>query len=1056
MTTQPTGELAGGAMDRVLVLEMVRVTEAAAMAAASMIGRGDEKAADAAAVEAMRAALNDLYMDGTVVIGEGERDEAPMLYIGEKVGNAPGKGPKIDIALDPLEGTTITAKAGPNAMAVLAVAEEGNLLNAPDVYMEKLAVGPGYSHGIIDLAKTPTENVLAVAKEKGVPPEEIIVCVLDRPRHDKLIAELRSLGCGIMLIPDGDVAGVIATTNPDTTIDLYMGSGGAPEGVLAAAALRCVGGQFKGRLLFRNDDERLRARKWGIEDLDKIYDLEELAKGDCIFAATGVTSGSASLSGTSSALTATNTIADNDTAVVSIANTTNAAEPGTNGSMTVTLSAASGSNTVVSYSVAGTATSGTDYTALTGSVTIPAGQTSATISIPVIDDNAIDPGETVIVTLTAVTSGTAELSSTPANITATNTITDNEGNNAPTFTNTNSLDGSNAPAYTFSYAENSTTSTTLGTVTASDAESDPLTFSITGGNSNGWYAIDATTGVITLTTGGVASIANDFEQTANTRAITVTVSDGALSQAIQVTLNETNVNDGTPVFTGTNSTGTGNAPAYSFNYAENSATGSTLGTLTASDSDGNTLTFSLTGGNSSGWYAIDPSTGVITLTSAGAASLANDYEVTPNTRTLTATVSDGTNSTTIEVKLNETNVNDATPAFTNTNATGSGNLPSYNFDYTEGAATGVTIATVSASDGDADTLTFSITGGDSNNWYTINSSTGAISLTVAGAASVANNYSSLPNSRVLTVTVSDGVNSSTVEVQLDELSGANGAPGFTNTNATGAGNAAAYSFNYAENSASGATLGTVSASDPEGNPLTFAISAGNGSGWYAIDPSTGAITLTATGAASLANDFERAPNTQTLTVTVSDGTSTTSIEVRLNETNVNDTAPVFSNTNATGANNAPAYSFNYAENTANGASLGTINATDAEGGTLTFSITGGNANGWYAIDTATGVITLTPAGAASQANDFEQAPNSQTLTVSASDGTNSATIEVSLSETNANDVPPVINGPSGGQGAAASVISTMNVERPLAKSSAAPMRVKMRSIGPMVACVAGT
>ncbi len=292
MTTQPTGELASGAMDRVLVLEMVRVTEAAAMAAASMIGRGDEKAADAAAVEAMRAALNDLYMDGTVVIGEGERDEAPMLYIGEKVGNAPGKGPKIDIALDPLEGTTITAKAGPNAMAVLAVAEEGNLLNAPDVYMEKLAVGPGYSPGIIDLAKTPTENVLAVAEEKGVPPEEIIVCVLDRPRHEKLIAELRALGCGIMLIPDGDVAGVIATTNPDTTIDLYMGSGGAPEGVLAAAALRCVGGQFKGRLLFRNDDERLRARKWGIEDLDKIYDLEELAKGDCIFAATGVTSGS--------------------------------------------------------------------------------------------------------------------------------------------------------------------------------------------------------------------------------------------------------------------------------------------------------------------------------------------------------------------------------------------------------------------------------------------------------------------------------------------------------------------------------------------------------------------------------------------------------------------------------------------------------------------------------------------------------------------------------------------------------------------------------------------
>ena len=279
-------------LDRVLVLEMVRVTEAAAIGASKLIGRGDEKAADAAAVEAMRAALNELAMDGTVVIGEGERDEAPMLYIGEKVGSAQGTGPKIDIALDPLAGTTTTAKAGPNALAVLAVAEEGNLLNAPDVYMDKLAVGPGYPEGIIDLAKTPTENVQAVAAAKGVRPEEIIVCVLDRPRHAELIAELRGLGCGVVLIGDGDVAGVIAVTNPDTTIDLYMGSGGAPEGVLAAAALRCVGGQFNGRLLFRNDDERARARKWGIEDLNKIYTRDELAKGDCIFAATGVTDGS--------------------------------------------------------------------------------------------------------------------------------------------------------------------------------------------------------------------------------------------------------------------------------------------------------------------------------------------------------------------------------------------------------------------------------------------------------------------------------------------------------------------------------------------------------------------------------------------------------------------------------------------------------------------------------------------------------------------------------------------------------------------------------------------
>jgi fructose-1,6-bisphosphatase II / sedoheptulose-1,7-bisphosphatase len=279
-------------LERVLVLEMVRVTEAAAIAASKLIGRGDEKAADAAAVEAMRAALNNLYMDGTVVIGEGERDEAPMLYIGEKVGSAPGKGPKIDIALDPLEGTTITAKAGPNALAVLAIAEEGGLLNAPDVYMDKIAVGPGYPDGVIDLTKTVRDNVNAVADAKGVRPDEIIVCVLDRPRHESIITELRSIGCGIMLIPDGDVAGVIATSDPDTTIDLYMGQGGAPEGVLAAAAMRCVGGQFQGRLVFRNEDERSRARKWGISELDRVYSLEELASGDVIFAATGVTDGS--------------------------------------------------------------------------------------------------------------------------------------------------------------------------------------------------------------------------------------------------------------------------------------------------------------------------------------------------------------------------------------------------------------------------------------------------------------------------------------------------------------------------------------------------------------------------------------------------------------------------------------------------------------------------------------------------------------------------------------------------------------------------------------------
>ncbi len=276
-------------LSRLFVLEMVRVTEAAAIAASRLTGHGDEKAADAAAVEAMRLAFNELPIDGTVVIGEGERDEAPMLYIGEKVGSG---GPKVDIALDPLEGTTICAKAGPNSLAVLAVSVDGGLLNAPDVYMDKIAVGGGLPEGVVDLDKSVAENVKAVAEAKGKPVRHVTVCVLDRPRHADLIAELRELGCPVILIGDGDVAGVIATTDPKTGIDMYMGSGGAPEGVLASAALRCTGGQMQGRLLFRNDDERARAKKWGIEDLNRKYSMIEMAPGDVIFAATGVTDGS--------------------------------------------------------------------------------------------------------------------------------------------------------------------------------------------------------------------------------------------------------------------------------------------------------------------------------------------------------------------------------------------------------------------------------------------------------------------------------------------------------------------------------------------------------------------------------------------------------------------------------------------------------------------------------------------------------------------------------------------------------------------------------------------
>jgi fructose-1,6-bisphosphatase II / sedoheptulose-1,7-bisphosphatase len=276
-------------LDRNLIMDAVRVCEVAAIAAWKLVGRGDEKAADQAAVDAMRTALNDLDIDGEIVIGEGERDEAPMLYIGEKVGK--GKGAKIDIALDPLEGTTLTAKAMSNALAVMAWAPKGSLLNAPDTYMDKIACGPGYPAGAIDLDKSPAENVQALAKAKGVDPSEITVCVLDRPRHADIIASVRSVGARVHLITDGDVAGVINTADPDTGVDLYVGQGGAPEGVLACAALKCVGGQFQGRLVFRNNDERARAARVGITDFDKKYDLHEMVRADAIFAATGVTKG---------------------------------------------------------------------------------------------------------------------------------------------------------------------------------------------------------------------------------------------------------------------------------------------------------------------------------------------------------------------------------------------------------------------------------------------------------------------------------------------------------------------------------------------------------------------------------------------------------------------------------------------------------------------------------------------------------------------------------------------------------------------------------------------
>ena len=277
--------------DRMLSLGLARVTESAALASAKLIGRGDEKAADQAAVDAMRDELNKLEINGTVVIGEGERDEAPMLYIGENVGQ--GQGPEVDIALDPLEGTTLTAKDMPNALAVIAMGPRNTMLHAPDVYMDKLAIGPGFKGDIVTLDMTPTERIKTLANAKNCEVSDITVCILERPRHEDLIEEVRHIGASIRLITDGDVAGVMHCAEAQKTgIDIYMGSGGAPEGVLAAAALKCMGGQIQGRLIFRNSDEETRAINAGIENLDKIYTRDEMVKADVIFAATGVTDGS--------------------------------------------------------------------------------------------------------------------------------------------------------------------------------------------------------------------------------------------------------------------------------------------------------------------------------------------------------------------------------------------------------------------------------------------------------------------------------------------------------------------------------------------------------------------------------------------------------------------------------------------------------------------------------------------------------------------------------------------------------------------------------------------
>jgi fructose-1,6-bisphosphatase II / sedoheptulose-1,7-bisphosphatase len=289
MTTNTITVPSSQALERILSLEIVRVTERAAVSAARLRGHGKDKASDQAAVDAMRRELNNLPIDGTVVIGEGEMDEAPMLFIGEKVGNK--GGPKVDIAVDPLEGTVLCAKNMPGAIATLAMAEAGTLLHAPDCYMDKIAIGPGYPKGVIDLDAPADENIIALARAKGVKPSEITAILLDRPRHADIIARVRKVGAAVSLISDGDVAGVIHCAEPKTGIDIYLGIGGAPEGVLAAAALRCIGGQMQTRLVIDSDELRQRTEKMGIKDPKKKYEIEDMVKGDCLFAATGVTTG---------------------------------------------------------------------------------------------------------------------------------------------------------------------------------------------------------------------------------------------------------------------------------------------------------------------------------------------------------------------------------------------------------------------------------------------------------------------------------------------------------------------------------------------------------------------------------------------------------------------------------------------------------------------------------------------------------------------------------------------------------------------------------------------
>ncbi|WP_226047988.1 cadherin domain-containing protein [Vibrio mimicus] len=576
----------------------------------------------------------------------------------------------------------------------------------------------------------------------------------------------------------------------------------------------------------------------------------------------------------------------------------------------------------------------------------------------------------------------------------------NLDDNAPKF------EGTTDGEYSFSYDENSAADSVLGTVTAKDADGEAVTYSIKSGNDNGWFAIDATTGVITLTEAGAQAAANDFEALANVHSLVVTATEDAglgevKTSDITVKLNEQNLDDNAPKFEGTTD------GEYSFSYDENSAADSVLGTVTAKDADGEAVSYSIKSGNDNGWFAIDATTGVITLTEAGAQAAANDFEALANVHSLVVTATEDAGlgevkTSDITVKLNEQNLDDNAPKFEGTTD------GEYSFSYDENSAADSVLGTVTAKDADGEAVSYSIKSGNDNGWFAIDATTGVITLTEAGAQAAANDFEALANVHSLVVTATEDaglgeVKTSDITVKLNEQNLDDNAPKFEGTTD------GEYSFSYDENSAADSVLGTVTAKDADGEAVSYSIKSGNDNGWFAIDATTGVITLTEAGAQAAANDFEALANVHSLVVTATEDAGlgevkTSDITVKLNEQNLDDNAPKFEGTTD------GEYSFSYNENSAANSVLGTVTANDADGEAVSYSITSGNENGWFAIDATTGVITLTEAGAQAAANDFEALANVHSLVVTATEVTGlgevkTSDITVKLNEKNVNEAP---------------------------------------------------